>query len=240
MTHEQPSADASTCKGHRVSKLMLPQPGPCIGCAPEPLLINPKFAMFSYHCMTKTNAVEFMHQSLCNPPISLLIKAINKGFLKSALHLSAKMVARYLSPSPSTLKEHMKQPCKELRSTSSPRQTQPTQLVLPRPPLAQSIHERLMPGLIPNDEVGKDQLTLITDVKDELIAKIFCFGAFADKNTSVVYNDCTMNFPFMSLDGNVFFLLCIITKPTPSLPHLYLDLIQRAFWRHTQKTLNTL
>ena len=46
----------------------------------------------------------------------------------------------------------------------------------------------------------------ISDVDDESIAKVFCFGAFANKNTGVVYNDCTGTFPSMSLDGNVCFL----------------------------------
>jgi hypothetical protein len=218
---------------------MLPQPGPCKGCAPQPPLTNPEFSMFSYHCMTKTNAVKFMHQSLCNPPISLLIKAINAGFSKGTPHLNAKTVARYLSPSPETSKGHMKQLRKGLQSTT-PQQTQPTQLVLPHPPPAQSIHGQLMPGLISDDEDSKDRPTFITDVEDKSIANIFCFEAFANKNISVVYNNCTGNFPFMSLDGNVCFLLCIIMKPTPSLPHPYLDWIQRTLWMHTQETLNTL
>ncbi len=93
-----------------------------------------------------------------------------------------------------------------------------------------------MPGLIPDDKDSKDQPALITDVEDKSIGYIFCLGAFADKNTGVVYNDCTRNFPFMSLGGNVCFLLCIITKPMPSWPHLYLDWIQRTLWMHTQKT----
>jgi hypothetical protein len=136
---EQPSAYAFTCGGHRVSKLTPPQPGPCIGCAPQPPLTNLKIAAFSYHPMTKTNAMKFMHQSLCNPPILLLIKAINAGFLKGALHLSAKTVTRYLSPSPASSKGHMKCPCKGLQSMT-PNHTQPTQPVLPRPPPAQTIH----------------------------------------------------------------------------------------------------
>ena len=48
---------------------------------------------------------------------------------------------------------------------------------------------------------------IIPDLEDESIANVFCFGAFADKKTGVVYNDCTGNFPFMSLDGNVCFLV---------------------------------
>ncbi len=239
MVQEQLSAYAFMRRGHQVSELMPPQPGPCIGCAPQPPLTNPKFAMFFYHHTTKTNAVKFMHQSLCNPPILLLIKAINTGFLKGALHLSAKSVMKYLSPSLATSKGHMKWLCKGLWSTT-PKQTQPTQPFLPRPPPAQSIHGGLMPGLILDDEDSKDQPALITDVEDDSIANVFCFGAFADNNTGVVYNNCTGTFPFMSLEVNVYFLLCIITKPMQPWPHLYLDWIQRIFWMHTRKTLNTL
>jgi hypothetical protein len=42
---------------------------------------------------------------------------------------------------------------------------------------------------------------------DESITNIFCFGAFVDKITGVVYNDLTGNFPFMSLDGSVCFFV---------------------------------
>ena len=55
---------------------------------------------------------------------------------------------------------------------------------------------------------------------DESIANVFCFGAFADKVSGVVYNDLTGNFPFMSIDGSVcFFVLyhyetnAILVKP---------------------------
>ena len=51
-------------------------------------------------------------------------------------------------------------------------------------------------------------------VDDESIASVFCFGAFANKITGVVYNDLTRNFPFMSLDGSVCFLSCITTRQT--------------------------
>jgi hypothetical protein len=38
---------------------------------------------------------------------------------------------------------------------------------------------------------------------DKLIANVFCFGAFADKISGVVYNNVTGNFPFVSIDGSV-------------------------------------
>ena len=48
-------------------------------------------------------------------------------------------------------------------------------------------------------------VNLIPD--DELIANVFCFGAFADKISGVVYSDLRGNFPFMSIDGSVCFFV---------------------------------
>jgi hypothetical protein len=36
---------------------------------------------------------------------------------------------------------------------------------------------------------------------------IFCFGTFADKNTGIIYNDCRGEFPYVSLDVNVCFIV---------------------------------
>jgi hypothetical protein len=108
-------------------------------------------------------------------------------------------------PSPATSKGHMKRPCKGLQSTT----TKPTHPSLPRPP---SNNHPFMLGLIPDnsdkDDEDEPRPAFIDEIDDEYesITNIFCLGAFADKNTSVVYNDCTGNFPFMSLDGNVSFL----------------------------------
>ncbi len=85
-----------------------------------------------------------------------------------------------------------------------------------------------MPGLIPEDSDKEDnnrpQPPFIEDIDDESIANVFCFGTFADKNTGVVYNDCTGNFPFISLDGNVCFFVmfhyetnAIFATPIPGL-----------------------
>jgi hypothetical protein len=68
-----------------------------------------------------------------------------------------------------------------------------------------------MPGLIINNNdnsvVSSSGFILITDVDDESISNIFCFGAFVGKNTGVVYNDCTGEFSFMSLNSNVCFFV---------------------------------
>ncbi len=44
---------------------------------------------------------------------------------------------------------------------------------------------------------------IIGEDNEESIVNIFAFGAFADKNNGIVYNDLTGSFPFMSLDGSV-------------------------------------
>ena len=46
-----------------------------------------------------------------------------------------------------------------------------------------------------------------SNINDEKIANVLCFGAFANKNTDIVYNDMTRNFLFMSLDGSVCYLI---------------------------------
>ena len=70
-----------------------------------------------------------------------------------------------------------------------------------------------MPGLVYLNEDEEERVTilplhnLINDIEDESIANVFCFGAFADKVSGVVYNDCTGDFPYMSLDRNVCFFV---------------------------------
>ena len=48
-----------------------------------------------------------------------------------------------------------------------------------------------------------ESINIIPD--DKSIANVFCFGAFANKISGVVYNDLTGNFPFMLIDGKVCF-----------------------------------
>jgi hypothetical protein len=42
---------------------------------------------------------------------------------------------------------------------------------------------------------------------DKSIANVFCFSAFANRNSGVVYTNLTGNFPFLSYNGNVCFLV---------------------------------
>ena len=78
-------------------------------------------------------------------------------------------------------------------------------------PAAPDIHADAMPGLIPNnkDDNSGPRPAFIDNIDKESIG----FSAFADKNTGVVYNDCTGNFPFMLLDGNVCFFVVYHYEP---------------------------
>jgi hypothetical protein len=56
-------------------------------------------------------------------------------------------------------------------------------------------------------EQFKQGPNVIVADEDSSVGNIFCFGAFADKRTGVLYNNLTGTFPYMSLEGNVCFLI---------------------------------
>jgi hypothetical protein len=190
--------------------------GPCMIDAPR------EVAAFSYHCTLKENNVKFMHQSLCNPPKLSLLTVICCGFLRGAPHLSTHAVTKYLPPSPATSKGHMKRPRQGICSTT---------LKTPRLGVPVTVPDPVMPNLekSSNDNDNDDSrntshFNLIDDINDHSMANVFCFGAFADKISGVVYDDCTGKFPYMSLDGNVVFFVmyhyktnAILATPIPSL-----------------------
>jgi hypothetical protein len=49
--------------------------------------------------------------------------------------------------------------------------------------------------------------TLIDEDCKKTIANVFCFGDYADQYSGVVYNYLMGNFPFMSFDDSVCFLI---------------------------------
>jgi hypothetical protein len=159
---------------------------------------------------TRANAVKFAHQLLCNPRISTLMKALKKGFLKGCPNMNKELVTKYLNPSPATTKEHMKQPKKGIRSTTPKglaneiRNSQPTVPVVNPEVLPLFDKARTYPGPAYNASTSP---AMIEEDNDESIANVFCFGAFANKITGVIYNDLTGNFLFMSLDGSVCFFV---------------------------------
>jgi hypothetical protein len=67
---------------------VLPQPSPCKSGAPHlPMDTSDThtgvtLATFTHSVQSRANAIKFAHQSLCNPKISTLLKAVCQGFLK--------------------------------------------------------------------------------------------------------------------------------------------------------------
>jgi hypothetical protein len=125
--------------------------------------------------------------------------------------MSKKLILKYLNASPATAKGHMKRPRHGIRSTTPKRKDSPIDQPL------NIVPELLIPALLPMQPVvhNPNMPNLIGDKDDdEIIANIFCFGAFAGKHSGVVYNDLTGAFPF-KMDACVF-LYCTITNQTPS------------------------
>jgi len=204
---------------------------PCMARAPQfPINLTSQakivdVAMFTHSIRTRANAVTFSHQSLCNPKISSLMKALRKGFLKGCPNPSEELVTKYLNPSPATAKGHMKRPKKGIRSTTKQVKTKGDSNIpsipVPVPQAAPHVLPLFVEPLPYNGPAYNAcmEVNYIPD-DDESIANVFCFGAFADKVSGVVYNDLTGNFPFMSIDGSVcFFVLyhyetnAILVKP---------------------------
>jgi hypothetical protein len=188
----------------------------------NPTLIN--VAAFTHSIRTRANAVTFAHQSLCNPKISTLMKALKKGFLKGCPNISKTLVTKYLNPTPTNAKGHMKRPKKGIHSTTPKlKQAKETAkrslsaIALPQPnPLLLPLFDKVPAYPGPAYRVTTSP-NIIMD--DGSISNILCFGAFSDKITRVVYNDLMGHFPFMSLDGSTCFFAMYHYKTNAILAH---------------------
>jgi hypothetical protein len=165
-------------------------------------------ATFTHSVRTRANAVRFAHQSLCNPRISTLLKAVWKGFLKGCPNMTKTLILKYLNPSLATTKGHMKQPRHGICSTRPKPMRNGTATNIPVP-VAQ-----IAPPLLPlfggnpiRRQLDNKGPNIIIDEDDLSMANIFCFGAFTDKTSGIVYHDLTGLFPFMSFDGSVCFFV---------------------------------
>jgi len=146
--------------------------------------------------------------------------------------MNEKLILKYLNPSPATAKGHMKRPRHGIKSTT-PKAKAPNPIthipVITFPvPRAANMEDNSERGSEQSSEHryehNSQRPNLIGDDGDESIANVFGFGAFADKNSGIVYHDLTGSFPFMSLDGSVcFFVLyhyeanCILADPIKGL-----------------------
>jgi hypothetical protein len=48
---------------------------------------------------------------------------------------------------------------------------------------------------------------IFNDDVNDMIANVFAFGVFADKNSGIVHHNLTGLFPFVSLDGSICFFV---------------------------------
>jgi hypothetical protein len=80
---------------------------------------------------------------------------------------------------------------------------------MPTQPLPSSHNSKLEDIYAPhvNDNRIGHGPNYIADDDDSTYSNIFCFGAFVDKRSGVVHNNITGSFPYMSLQGNVCFLI---------------------------------
>jgi hypothetical protein len=205
-----------------------PQPCPRISHALHPHTAQQERALFLHSMQMQANNVKFAHQSLCNPKISTLLKATQRGFLKECPHISKKLILKYLNPSPATAKGHMKRPHHGIWSTTPRARNTPTLIVpvITFPAIPESVHstETSVPNKPLQIHNENGPYLIGNKDKDESIANVFGFGAFANKNSGIVYHDLTGSFPFMSLDGSVCFFVmyhyelnCILTTPIAGL-----------------------
>jgi hypothetical protein len=114
----------------------------------------------------------------------------------------------------------MKRPRHGIQSTRP--KTALVSLTLPivPPPEWLPLPDDFMPPAIPGPNV-------IGDDCNESITNVFCFGAFADRHSGVVYNNLTGNFPLVSFDGSIYFLImyhyeanAILATPVAGLDNL--------------------
>ena len=135
--------------------------------------------------------------------------------------MTEKLILKYLNPSPATAKGHMKRPRHGIKSTRKSARRGDTELntIAPVPNVPNAnvapidvtpiVHDAPIAVFPAPDGFFHpvEGPNIIADDSDDSIANIFCSAAFADKFSGVVYSDLTGNFPFMSFDGNVCFLV---------------------------------
>jgi hypothetical protein len=140
------------------------------------------------------------------------MKALKKGFLRGCPIISKIMVTKYLkNPCPATITGQSAPRKVSIALCKKPKQAKETAgrplsavaLPQPNPPVLPLFNKApAYPGPAYQATTGPN---IIMD--DESIANVFCFGAFADKISEVVYNNLTGNFPFVSLDGSICFFV---------------------------------
>jgi hypothetical protein len=109
---------------------------------------------------------------------SSMLKAVRKGFLDGCPNINAKLILKYLNPSPATAKGHMKRPCHSIKSTT-PRQkaTQPD-IVVPLQPVTSSSESSEQTSVIFSEqslsEYNTQRPILIVEDSERFNCERFC------------------------------------------------------------------
>jgi hypothetical protein len=146
------------------------------------------------------------------------------------------LILKYLNPSTAMAKGHMKHPRQGIRSTRpnltnhAPTPHVPVPVIEAVPIIAPpTIPDLAYPGPAYGAPLSPH---VIADDR----GNIFCFGAFADKNSGIVYHDLTGSFPSCHLMEAFVSLFSTIMSPTPSLPHPLWDWTTSAYSTLTRDT----
>ncbi len=154
-------------------------------------------ATFTHSVQTRANAINFPTSICATPRFQCSWKLSARGSSKGIPNF----LLRYLNPSLAMAKDYMKQPCHSIQSTRH--HTAPVAQPLP-PVLPHFDNIPVYPGPAYGTQPWPN---VIADDAGKSIANIFCFGAFADRNSGIVYQDLTGLFPFMSFNGSVCFFV---------------------------------
>ena len=132
----------------------------------------------SYPSSDPASLAMYLHQMLCSPPKSALLKAIRNHQLDSIPGLSYELIANHLLPSTATEKGHMIRTRQGLRSTRAQRQ--------------QTLDAReLVDDMQPPQQI-------CSAIDDEM----FCYAALADQHENTIYNDLAGRFPVRAFSGS--------------------------------------
>jgi hypothetical protein len=176
-------------------------------------------AFFTYTVQNKANSIQFAQQSLCSPKISMLCKAIRHSYLKGCPNLAAAGITKYLNPSLATAKRHMKR--LQMGIHSMQHKDAPELFAAPTPTNPGLCNDQSTNSLLSDVQpFSATKANVIEENATSLDANIFCFAAFADKQTGILYNDLTGTFPFMSHKGIICFLIIYHYKMNPTLAPL--------------------
>ncbi len=119
----------------------------------------------------------------------------------------------------------MKQPHQGIQSpTQRQQQAPPSEQQLPNVQASPIDNESNMDNLLEswvNVSWPKHGPNIIVNNNDSSTRNIFCFRAFADKRTGILYNNQKGLFLYMSFEGNVCFLVVYHYNPTQSLLYQY-------------------